>query len=94
MCPWNRKRGRPFAVHCGLSVPKLTPLDKQWQRLMALCESEAKFRREGGHQRLLKLLASDITHLATDMGFGARRIASRDFRAERRGDHIVGIIPD
>ena len=84
----------PFAVHCGLPVPKLTLLDKQWQRLMALCESEAKFRREGGHPRLLKLLASDITHLATEMGFGARRIASRDFRAERRGDHIVGIIPD
>ena len=75
-------------------MAKPTALDRQWQRLMALCESEAQFRRQGGHPRLLKLLAADITQLADEMGFSARRIASRDFRAERDGDHIVRLIAD
>ncbi len=75
-------------------MPKPTILEKQWQQLMTLCESESTFRSKGGHSRLLKLLASDIERLAGEMGFSARRIASRDFRARREGDHIVGIIVD
>jgi hypothetical protein len=75
-------------------MPKLTSLDKQWQRLMALCESESNFRGKGGHTRLLGLLASDIEELAGEMGFSARRIASRDFRAKREDGHIVGISGD
>jgi hypothetical protein len=76
------------------SMPKITSLDKRWEQLMSLCESESKFRKEGGHPRLLKLLASEIDELATHMGFSAGRIATREFRAERDGDHIVGIIPE
>ena len=75
-------------------MPKLTILDKQWQRLMTLCESESTFRSKGGYSKLLKLLASDIEQLGSEMGFSARRIASRDFRAKREGDHIVGIARD
>ena len=75
-------------------MPKLTSLDKQWQQLMALCESESSFRSKGRQPRLLKLIDSDIMQLAGEMGFSARRIASRDFRAERDGDHIVRIIAD
>ena len=75
-------------------MAKPTILDNQWQRLMALCESESKFRNKGGHHKLLKLLASDIEELAGEMGFSARRIASRDFRSNREGDHIVGIVVD
>jgi hypothetical protein len=75
-------------------MPKITSLDKQWQQLMALCESESNFRSQGRQPRLLKLLASDIIQLAGEMGFSARRIASRDFRAERDGNHIVRIIAD
>ena len=71
-----------------------TRLDTQWQQLMALCESEASFRSKGGYYRLLKLLAKDIEQLATEMGFSKRRIASRDFRSRREGDHIVGIVAD
>jgi hypothetical protein len=77
-----------------LAVPRFTPLDKQWQQLMALCENESKFRNEGAHPRLLKLIVSDIENLASDMGFSPRRIASRDFRAQRERDRIVGIIED
>jgi hypothetical protein len=73
---------------------KTTTLDKQWRHLMALCESESKFRAEGGHPRLLKLLKSDIDQLAAEMGFSARQIATREFRAARDGGHIVTIIPD
>jgi len=75
-------------------VPKLTTLDTQWQRLMDLCEKEVQLRRDGWHPRLLKLLASDITQLACEMGFSAHRIATRDFRPERDGSHIVGIVVD
>lgn len=75
-------------------MSKPTHLDKHWRQLMTLCESDAKFRQEGGHPRLLKLLASDIAELAAEMGFSARRITTRDFRAQRDGDHIVGIVPD
>jgi hypothetical protein len=77
-----------------VAVPRLTTLDKQWQQLMALCENESKFRSEGGHPRLLKLIVSEIENLASEMGFSARRIASRDFRAQRERDRIVGIIED
>ena len=73
-------------------MPRITRLDKQWQQLMALCESESKFRSEGSHSKLLKLVASDIEALAAEMGFSAHRIATRDFRAERDGHHIVGIV--
>jgi hypothetical protein len=75
-------------------MPKPTVLDNQWQRLMRLCETESTFRSKGGYSRLLKLLASDIAELAGEMGFSPRRIASRDFRAKREGDHIVGIVAD
>lgn len=74
---------------------KVTPLDKHWQHLMSLCESEAKFRAEPGrHVRMLKLLSADIERVASELGFGPRQIATRDFRAERDGDHIVRIISD
>ncbi len=73
---------------------RITPLDRQWQQLMALCENEASFRATGHHARLLKLIATDIERLAHDMGFSARRIATRDFRAERANGHIVRIVAD
>jgi len=75
-------------------MPRITPLDKQWQQLMALCEKESTLRSDGSHPRLLKLIASDIDRLAAEMGFSPRRVASRDFRAHRDGDHIVGLITD
>jgi hypothetical protein len=75
-------------------MPKLTVLDNQWKHLMSLCENEAAFRSKGGHPRLLRLIASDIEKLGSEMGFSPRRIASRDFRAKREGNHIVGIAKD
>jgi hypothetical protein len=75
-------------------MPKITGLDKQWQQLMTLCENESKMREEGNHPRLLKLIASDIEALGAELGFNARRIAGREFRAQRDGDHIVAIITD
>jgi hypothetical protein len=75
-------------------MSKPTTLDTQWQRLMSLCASEAKFRAEGNHPRLLKLLKSDIDQLARDMGFSEHRIVTRDFRAERQGEHILRIVTD
>ena len=73
---------------------KITPLDRQWQQLMALCASEASLREKGDHARLLKHVGSEIDHLAADMGFSAKLIATREFRAERAGGHIVRIVTD
>jgi hypothetical protein len=75
-------------------MPKLTPLDKQWQQLMALCQSESKLLSDGDHPRLVRHIAYEIEQLAAEMGFSPRRIASRDFRAERDGAHIVRIVAD
>jgi hypothetical protein len=75
-------------------MSKPTTLDTQWQRLMSLCASEAKFKAEGNHPRLLKLLKSDIDELAREMGFSERLIVTRDFRAERQGDHIMRIVTE
>jgi hypothetical protein len=74
-------------------MPRLTNLDRQWQQLMALCASESKLRDAGDHPRLVRHVAAEIDQLATEMGFTPRRIASRDFRAEREGGHIVRIVP-
>lgn len=59
---------------------------------MSLCESEARFTREGRHPRLLKIIVARIGELAADMGFSARRIATREFRAERDGERITRLI--
>ena len=75
-------------------MPKPTTLDTQWQRLMSLCASEARFKAEGNHPRLLKLLKGDIDELAREMGFSERLIVTRDFRAERQGDHIMRIVKE
>ena len=73
---------------------KVTTLDRKWQQLMALCENETKLRDEGTHPRVLKLVSSEIDNLASEMGFTPRRIAEREFRAHRKGDHILAIIPE
>ncbi len=75
-------------------MPRTTTLEGQWAQLMALCENERKFEAQGGHVRLLKLIRSDIDRLADEMGYKPRRIASRDFRAERENGRIVRIVND
>ena len=49
---------------------------------------------DASHPRLLKLVSAEIDALARAMGFSERRIATRDFRAERDGSRIVRIIAD
>jgi hypothetical protein len=75
-------------------MPRVTTLDKQWQHLMVLCERESAVRADGTHPRLAKLIAAEIERLGRDMGFSSQRVASRDFRAERKGDHIIRLITD
>jgi hypothetical protein len=69
-------------------------LDQRWQQLMTLCESEARFKREGIHPRLLRHVSSEIIELATEMGFSPRCIETREFRAERERGRIVRILTD
>ena len=67
-------------------------LDQQWQQLMTLCESESKYRGDGSHPRLLKLISAEIDTLARAMGFSDQRIATRDFRAEKDGARILRLL--
>jgi hypothetical protein len=75
-------------------MPKTTALDKQWNELMFLCEKESSCRREGNHPKLLRLITSQIADLAEQMGFSSRQIQTREFRAERDGQHILRIATD
>ncbi|HTK28077.1 MAG TPA: hypothetical protein VL309_00895 [Vicinamibacterales bacterium] len=75
-------------------MPKQTRLDQQWEQLMLLCETETKFQASGRHPKVLRLITSQIEELAADLGFTRKRIATRDFRAERRGGHIARILND
>ena len=75
-------------------MPKVTLLDKQWQELMALCAEAERYQTDRSHPKLLKLIETRIDALAREMGFNERRIATRDFRAERDRDHIARIIAD
>ena len=67
-----------------------TPLDKQWEELMALCKQEMQLRAES-HPKLLKLVSQEIDRLAHEMGFSETLIKKREFRAERNGRHIVRV---
>jgi len=69
-----------------------TQLDRQWRELMFLCDQEVKYRDQPDHPKLLKLVSHQIDGLAREMGFSELQIQSRDFRAERAGDHIVAVI--
>ena len=73
-------------------MPKITPLDKQWDELMFLCRKEAEFSTSGRHPKVLKLVSRQIDVLAAQMGFTSRLIKTREFRSERIGGHIVRIV--
>jgi hypothetical protein len=71
-------------------VPRVTPLDQQWEELMSLCRQEAELQ-EQNHPKLLKFVRSQIERVARDMGFSERHIERREFRAQRDGRHIVRV---
>ena len=71
----------------------VTPLEKQWEELMALCRQEAKLQAEN-HPKLLKFVGQQLERLASEMGFSDRQIGTREFRAERSGRHIVRVAID
>jgi hypothetical protein len=72
---------------------RVTPLDKQWEELMALCRQEAQLQSEN-HPKVLKFVGKQIEQLAREMGFSDRQIGTREFRAERRGRHILRVALD
>jgi AraC-like DNA-binding protein len=71
-------------------MARTTPLDKQWEELMALCRHEAQLRMTN-HPKLLRFVGRQIDQLAREMGFNEALIRTREFRAERRGRHIVRV---
>ena len=77
-----------------LPMPKITPLDKQWDELMFLCRKETEFRKDGGHPKVLELVTRQIDELAAEMGFSVQITETREFRSERSDGHIVRIVTD
>ena len=69
-----------------------TELDRKWQELMSLCVKEKELTSARSHPKVLRLVSREIDRIASDMGFSPGQIQKREFRAERDGDHIVGII--
>ena len=61
---------------------------------MALCGKEREYRASGGHPKLLKLVTEQINQLGQELGFSARQIETREFRAEKSNGRIVRIIAD
>jgi hypothetical protein len=71
-------------------MARITLLDRQWEHLMSLCKQEARLQTEN-HPKLLALVSRQIDQLAREMGFKDEQIKTREFRAERRGRHIVRV---
>ena len=67
-------------------------LDSNWHALMSLCTRERDDQRDRSHPKLLRLIQGQIDLQAADMGFSPRQIQTREFRAEKNGEHIVRII--
>jgi len=81
-------------LRLGHRVPKISDLDKNWQELMFLCNKEEEYVRDATHPKLLAHIRRQIEKLAADMGFTPEQIKSRQFRAERDGQHITRILTD
>ena len=75
-------------------MPKISDLDRSWQELMFLCSKEEEYARDAIHPKLLAHIRRQIGKLAADMGFTPAQIRSRQFRAERDGQHILRILTD
>jgi hypothetical protein len=75
-------------------MPRVTPLDKQWDELMFLCTKEKDMLDKGTHPKVLKLVRSRIEELADQMGFSPRQIKVREFRSEKRAGHIVRVVTE
>jgi citrate lyase beta subunit len=73
---------------------KASQLEQQWQDLMLLCRKEEEFAESRTHPKLLKLVRAQIVVAARELGFSARQIVTREFRAERQGGRIVRVITD
>ena len=69
-------------------------LSSNWYALMSLCAKEQEYREARKHPKLLRFVSDQIDVLARDLGFTVRQIRTREFRAEKRGAHIVRILPD
>ena len=75
-------------------MARITDLDRDWQELMFLCNKETEYVRDATHPKLLAFIRNQIESLASQMGFSPTQIETRQFRAERDGQHITRILPE
>jgi hypothetical protein len=74
-------------------MARITLLDRQWEDLMSLCKQEARLQTQN-HPKLLAFVSRQIDQLAREMGFKDEQIKTREFRAERKGRHIIRVATD
>jgi hypothetical protein len=76
------------------AMPRETELDRRWRDLMGLCTKERDYRARSQHPKLLRYISQQIDELAAQMGFNGDQIKSREFRAEKDGEHILRVLVD
>ncbi len=59
---------------------------------MSLCTKEREYKTGSLHPKLLRLITREIDELASQMGFSPQQIHSREFRAEKEGEHISRLL--
>ena len=72
--------------------PRRTPLERQWEELMLLCDREREYLAERTHRVLVNVLTRRINDLAREMGFSEDQIQRRNFRAEKTDGRITSIV--
>jgi hypothetical protein len=76
-----------------MNVPaRQSELDRNWRDLMSLCTKEREYKTESLHPKLLRLITRQVDELAAQMGFSQQQIRSREFRAEKDGEHISRLL--
>jgi hypothetical protein len=73
---------------------RITPLTTKWDHLMMLCAREKEYLADARHPKVLKLVSKQIEEIAAEMGFSARQIERREFRAERENGRVKRILTE
>jgi hypothetical protein len=75
-------------------VARHTPLQRQWDELMFLCQREKEYLTGQTHRVLVKVVTRRIDELARQMGFSEAQIQGRNFRADKTDGLITSIVTE
>jgi hypothetical protein len=72
----------------------ITPLERQWNELMFLCQREKEYLTDQTHRVLVKVVTRRIDELAREMGFSEAQIQGRNFRADKTDGRVTSIVTE